>query len=99
MWKLLLRSEAKGTPGVYESLVAKALGQRERRVCYCGRHQRACLFVCGQALSCPGPEPTLSYARACWLAGEQPDQLGERACGIAWRRHLPASIGAARAAG
>lgn len=42
MWKLLLRSEAKGIPGVYESLVSNALGQRKRRVrCQAGTGERA----------------------------------------------------------
>ncbi len=31
LWKVLLRSEAKSSPGVYQGLVAEALGRRGRR--------------------------------------------------------------------
>ena len=71
MWKLLLRSEAKGTPGVYESLVAKALGQRKRRVrCVAGASGRACLSV-GTPSHALGLSPYMMPELAGWQASGQ----------------------------
>ena len=72
MWKLLLRSEAKGTPGVYESLVAKALGQRKRRVRYvAGTSGHACLSV-GRPSRCLRLSPHQSVLElAGWQASSQ----------------------------
>ena len=71
LWKLLLRSEAKGTPGVYESLVSKALGHRKRRVrLVAGTSGRAHLSV-GMPVCTPGLSLHHVRERAGWQASSQ----------------------------